>query len=1082
MFKGTRIFRIILVTAAAGVLLLALESFRERNVVEATQQELDRALENVIGRIKAADANQELRTSILNASTLAKARSWAMLVEIDPSVAKDEKRVREFCEKVNVRDLRQLDEKVLEPQLREKSDEEIARTSRVRCGGFVRIERLSEGAGGAGDAGDGEFVRSAVYGGRRVTVGMPAPPSFLAGEWTYVFLVALAGVLHLVILFLTAARAQKMTRADERGVMIMLLSVLTLCLAFESFREVAGVGSCRERLLLGLENVTARLLASDESERTIDTLTKQSNLEMARAFSLIVRADPTILSDDTRLERVRKALGADNVTATDERGKVVISIPKEQVGYNLGDSRQSSVFLPAISNQTFELSVSQFKRGFDGKSFQYACVHRPDRLGALSVGFSSAQIDEYRSVVSKDAVGGRGMDDVFVEVAEGSAAGERRRRGYFDATKNGFRCLCLSAACGERFVTVSLPMPRSWIAGPFVSKATVVLAVLFFLLLQGTLVPETVAAIWNYLRQFFRFFWGLRVEKSDLPGEATRRTFLQDLTSPIVFAALVVYLCVLGMVYQIRYSAEVEKAGVKLVNDARTALAGLSNSVDNMLFGIARAMVRHYRSPDGVSCDMAAELTHRYDVDEASFIDSNGVARVSSFGDIDWPMANGVESGKFNCLLHGVKAYAQPFRGAAEDATVVRKYVGVPFPEVPGYVQIGIDRSRLTGDLRYLFEEHVHARRMSNGGFIIWANGETGEILASGSPRAHSGETLAGVGFNAAVAPEAGEPFDAEFYGERCIVTWLPFAHLRLYAVQPYSGVRIWEILRTAALLLMVVLIIFVILSLRLTTLMTQFSGLAARLKEMMQAEQERQSKDLTLAKTIQSSALPLSFPDEGDFRIYATMKAAREVGGDFYDFYTRPDGKILFVVADVSGKGVPAALFMMRAKAILRAAVFESPHSISTAVRYANENLAENNDAEMFVTAWVGVYDRRTGEIAYVNAGHNPPAIKRADGSVEWIRSKNGLPLAAVGGILYSSGRLTLNVGDSLFLYTDGVTEAENTNLEQYGADRLEAVLAKAQQNIAREVAADVAAFATGAEQFDDITMLVFDRLSEHP
>jgi len=1084
MLKNARIARIFFVIVAAAALLLALESLRERNIVQATHEELDRTLENVVGRIRFADANLNISRSVLDASALAKARAWAMLVELDASVPNDVRRMREFCAKLNVQGVYLLDdrgalvaaepkvpsegaalsaelfasfqacvtnraaEKILEPRpekgvegfvqyvgvarrdrpgvaviavhrrstlaMREGlSDDHIARTSRIRSGGFVRIERADGVRACAQDGDDADFLRSSVYAGRRIVVGMPPPQAFLSDDWTCLSLVILAAFLHLLLLLSIVKNVHRMSRADARGVVILLFASLSLVLAFESFREASGLESCRQRILLGLESVTARLRASDENEMTLETLTKQSDLEMSRAFALIAAADPKIAADKARAARIRADLLADDVAATDERGS------------------------------------------------------------------RAARLNRYRSLVDTEMVAAGGLGDVFVEVAEVKTGETSCRKGYFAETRNGMQCLCLSSICGERVVTVSSPTPLSLLAGPVVSKAVVILAIVFFLLLQWTLVPEVVLAFWNYLKQFFGFFWGLRAEKSELPVAETRRTFAQLLASPIVLATLVIYVLMLGSIYLLCQPAEEAKVRVKLCDDARTALAGLSNSIDNMLFAIGRAMVRHYRSPDGVTCDMAEELARRYDVDEMSFVDSNGVARVSSFGDIDWPMTNGVESGKFNCLLHGVQNYAQPFRGAAEDPNVVRKYAGVPFPDVPGYVQIGIDRKRLTGDLRYLFEEHVQARRMSNGGFIIWANGETGEIIANGAPQAQAGETLAGVGFNSVVAPEPGVPFDAEFYGERCIVTWMPLAHLRLYAVQPYSGVTVWNLVRLSGAILFVVFAIFAVLSLRLSSLMTRFSGLAARLKEMMLADQERQSKDLTLAKTIQSSALPLSFPVERDFGIYATMKTAREVGGDFYDFYTRQDGKILFVVADVSGKGVPAAMFMMRAKAILRAAVFESPHSISTAVRYANENLAENNEAEMFVTAWIGVYDRTKGEIAYVNAGHNPPLIRRADGSVEWLRSKNGLPLAAVGGILYSSSRVTLNPGDSLFLYTDGVTEAANTDLEMYGEARLEKILAQSAGNCAQAVAADIAAFTAGAEQSDDLTMLVFDRLA---
>jgi len=585
-----------------------------------------------------------------------------------------------------------------------------------------------------------------------------------------------------------------------------------------------------------------------------------------------------------------------------------------------------------------------------------------------------------------------------------------------------------------------------------------------------------VAALVDCLKQTFAFFWGLRFE-NDGPAKGSRLAAVgRALKSPVVVACILSYVGILGLVWMVRTPLAVSRASRILREEAQTSSKAMSDSIDNMLFAISRAIVRHYRTPDSFTSKDAADLAHRYDLDEVSVVNAKGFAFVTNFGEENYEMASAPESAKFNCLLRGVTAYAQPFRGATEDENVVRKYAGVPFPDAVGYVQVGIDSARLKTDLKPMFGQHAGNGAPSVGGYYIWTVGETGEIVANGVPWARPDDTLASIGFNAEMVPAAGVPFDAELYGRRCRAVWVPFAHLRLYAVLPYEAISVRDDLLSVGLILFVVFALFALLVMRLTAIMNRFSDQAEKLKALMVAEKDRQLKDLTLAKTIQTSALPVGFPNERGFKLFAKMKAAREVGGDFYDFYPRPDGAVVFLVADASGKGVPAALFMMRAKAIIRASIFDHPESISTALRLANDSLAEHNDAEMFVTAWVGVYHAETGELAYVNAGHNPPIIRRADGTVEWLRDRSGVPLAVMEGAPYRSGRSKLAPGDSIFLYTDGVTEAINTKQELYGEARLAAVLRRADKDFLTAIGEDLAAFTDGAEQFDDITMLALD------
>lgn len=244
-------------------------------------------------------------------------------------------------------------------------------------------------------------------------------------------------------------------------------------------------------------------------------------------------------------------------------------------------------------------------------------------------------------------------------------------------------------------------------------------------------------------------------------------------------------------------------------------------------------------------------------------------------------------------------------------------------------------------------------------------------------------------------------------------------------------------------------------------------------------AEKERIGAELSVATHIQASMLPCifpAFPNRREFDIYATMTPAKEVGGDFYDFFLVDDDHLAVVIADVSGKGVPAALFMVIAKTLIKdhTQSGKPPEEVFTEV---NRQLCEANDENLFVTAWMGVLEISTGKLVYVNAGHNPPVIGRKNGETEFLRSRPGFVLAGLDFTKYRAGSLELMPGDLLYLYTDGVTEAMNTAQELYGEERLKRTLdanvSAAPEEIFKAVKKDLDDFVAEAPQFDDITML---------
>lgn len=242
------------------------------------------------------------------------------------------------------------------------------------------------------------------------------------------------------------------------------------------------------------------------------------------------------------------------------------------------------------------------------------------------------------------------------------------------------------------------------------------------------------------------------------------------------------------------------------------------------------------------------------------------------------------------------------------------------------------------------------------------------------------------------------------------------------------------------------------------------------------QAEQ-KMKEELKLAAAIQDSALPKNFilPTK-NIEIYALMTPAKQVGGDFYDFFYIGTDQLCLVIADVSGKGVPASLFMMRAKTAIKnyARSGSTPAEILERV---NNTLCEGNDAEMFVTVWIGILDLKTGQMQCANAGHEYPVLMRANGDYELVKDKHGLVLAAMENIRLREYSMDMEPGDRLFVYTDGVPEAINVKEDAYGTDRLVDKLNRIknapQEQVLEDVLQDIRNFAGEAVQFDDITML---------
>lgn len=392
------------------------------------------------------------------------------------------------------------------------------------------------------------------------------------------------------------------------------------------------------------------------------------------------------------------------------------------------------------------------------------------------------------------------------------------------------------------------------------------------------------------------------------------------------------------------------------------------------------------------------------------------------------------------------------------------------------------DSRRITeGSVRrldHLFESHLDRFKEADADWIRWelkdpmfesdynlvvSTNDWVVALANGGHESAEGKSIRELG----VRPDRDH---ARLFGEWCHVGEKRIGEWCVYCMVPLVESYGESMIQTS---LLTVLLFALVFGFRMVFL--RLRKQRRKIDQLRAEMDEKRRQDMEMAAKIQQSCLPAEFPVDGRFAIAARMRPAREVGGDFYDCYALGDGRTVLTVADVSGKGVPAAMFMIKAKLVLKSSVFRNP-DLASAVAEANRRLCRNNDAEMFVTAWIGIYDPSSGSVEFVNAGHNAPLARRAGGEVEWLRFRGGMALGMFEDNSYCIGRVLLGRGDSLLLYTDGVTEAQDVGGGFYGEGRLYGLLAGSGCGIVGGIFSDVEAFAGAAEQADDITVMALE------
>ena len=549
------------------------------------------------------------------------------------------------------------------------------------------------------------------------------------------------------------------------------------------------------------------------------------------------------------------------------------------------------------------------------------------------------------------------------------------------------------------------------------------------------------------------------------------------------------------------------------IEDVREDILEASNK---NLLELTREIASRIDFTDRTNVKLLKTLKKEFDVAEINIISQNGIITVSTHNDfLNYDMRGGEQSAEFLVLLDGVtKEYVQSYQPTSSDPTISRKYAGVVLSG-GGFVQVAYDAERFQKDIDDVVIGVTRNRHIGESGALIIV-GEDWNIVSDRHGNEGRNLNVTGIYIDRSTMPE-NKTFEAVVYGKQAFCSYILSEGYYIVAVMPLEeamfsrdiSVYITVFMEFVVFGMLFIVVYFLIKKLvvdnmvkinkslamitggnldtvvnvrtneEFASLSDDINSTVVTLKHYIAEAAARIDRELEFARSIQHSAIPTVFPPypgHSEFDIYATMDTAKEVGGDFYDFYFVGENRLGFLIADVSGKGIPAAMFMMTAKTIIKGYA-ESGKPVDEVFTTANEKLCESNDAGMFVTAWMGVLDTVTGKVEFANAGHNPPLVRHAGGGFEYLRSKPCFILAGMDGIKYRKNEFTLAPGDEIYLYTDGVTEATDSENNLYGEERLLALLNSmgdlSGEEICRAVKADIDAFVGDAPQFDDITML---------
>ena len=552
----------------------------------------------------------------------------------------------------------------------------------------------------------------------------------------------------------------------------------------------------------------------------------------------------------------------------------------------------------------------------------------------------------------------------------------------------------------------------------------------------------------------------------------------------IAIAAGILYLAMLFATWDVSTDRALRQTESMLDYALLDLDSTLNGSIDTMLLHIGESIVEELGQAAPCSNEVMQRIARQRDVDEINVVGRDG--RILASADPQLVGENFYDkpkSAEFMVLTKGTRvALSHPFRAGAHNPDVRRKYVGVAFPGGEGLVQVGVDEARLIRMFPTIMGFIFDGWLLGEHGFFLCADLEDGHLISNPARHRDEAKFLSETGYDPMspfVKEDGKTTFRQRLFGDICDCRATIFCGHRIIAALPPAE---YYTTRTIYTLVMAVVLAFV-LGL-FVMLLWRIDSDAAQIQAFYAAEAQKQAAELELGRTIQMSVLPTEFPDYEHFRVAASMTPAREVGGDFYDCFALDETHQAFLVADVSGKGITGALYMMNARTLLKDALLAEPaFNPAVALSQVNAELCRSNPAEMFITAWVGVLDLENGRVAFANAGHNPPLRLRNNELPEWLRERSGCPLACFDAVKYRLFETSLAPGEMLFLYTDGVTEAMNQDGELYGDGRLVNSIVSATAGkpsaitpdiLDKSVRDSVKLFADDAPQADDLTVLV--------
>ena len=554
-----------------------------------------------------------------------------------------------------------------------------------------------------------------------------------------------------------------------------------------------------------------------------------------------------------------------------------------------------------------------------------------------------------------------------------------------------------------------------------------------------------------------------------------------------------------------------------LAGEANDVQADVTDASNREILNSARVVAAWVASDGDTSSERLATIAEDLELAEVNYVNSDGIIESSSdLSIVGFDMSSGEQAAEFLDLLHGKSEYVQEFRAQTNDSDVYRKYAGVATAK--GFIQIGYDAEQFGSDIADQVRTAILNRHVGNSGYLLIFDSD--DKLVASSADTTIGEEQINTLQQVLDANEDDEVVELKLGSTKMLGLYEWCEGFRICALLPMSEAHFTgnvSVLLTAFIEVIAFATVFLVIYILIRNLVVQnirkvnsslaqiidgnldttvdvhdsaeFASLSddinstvVTLKHYISEAEARIDRELEYARQIQLSALPRvfpPFPDRTDFDIFASMDAAKEVGGDFYDFYLIDDTHLALTIADVSGKGIPASLFMMTSMTMLRgfAGLGSKPSEI---LAKANDSLAQNNDAGMFVTCWLGIVDLETGHVDFANAGHEIPAVWRAGSEgFEYIEQTSDFVLAGMEGMPYVDQEFDLGPGDTLYVYTDGVPEATNSQEELFGMDRLRGSLNAHKdgtiEDLCHGMYDDVMSFTGDAEQFDDVTMIAF-------